>query len=305
MPDRRLVSVIIPTYNRANLLPRALKSVLSQTYQPLEVIVVDDASQDNTSEVVEGFGEGTFRYIRHEENKGGSAARNTGIRAARGKFIAFLDSDDAWTPNKLERTLEVFASDPECGVVYSAHRIIRGSGTTEAHRANNPEGWIRAELLKSAVVGTTSAVVVRRNCFARAGLFDESLPSCQDWDMWIRIAEHCKFRRISEPLVRYYWHGDQISTNFDATYQGRMAIWNKYEREIRQLGGRVVAFHQVSLGHRARQMGQMDLAREHYWKALTSRPAWRYLVFAGLSLFGSSAYASVMAIRNWWKLRAE
>ncbi len=102
------VSVIIPTYNRANLVSRAIKSVLNQTYQDFEIIVVDDCSEDNTEEIVKSFNDSRIRYIKHKKNKGGSAARNTGIKRARGKYIAFLDDDDEWLPSKLEKQIMLF-----------------------------------------------------------------------------------------------------------------------------------------------------------------------------------------------------
>ena len=106
------VSVIIPTYNRAHLVGRAIRSVLNQTYQDFEIIVVDDGSTDNTEEVVKSFNDPRIRYIRHEKNRGGSAACNTGIRAARGEYIAFQDSDDEWLPEKLEKQMQVFENTP-------------------------------------------------------------------------------------------------------------------------------------------------------------------------------------------------
>ena len=120
--EKPTVSVIIPTYNRAKLLPRAIKSVLNQTFKDFEVIIVDDGSTDNTEEVINEFQKHNKRikYIRHEKNKGAAAARNTGIKIAQGEYIAFQDSDDEWLPNKLEKQMEIFESAPaEIGVVYT------------------------------------------------------------------------------------------------------------------------------------------------------------------------------------------
>ncbi len=123
---RPTVSVIIPTYNRAHLLGRAIESVLDQTYQDFEIIVVDDASADETEEVVKSFGDDRINHIRHQKNKGGSAARNTGIKAARGEFIAFLDSDDEWVPKKLEKEIDRLQTlSNEVGVVYSGFCCVK------------------------------------------------------------------------------------------------------------------------------------------------------------------------------------
>jgi len=130
MPEKNpTVSVIISTYNRAHLIGRAIQSVLNQTYQDFEVIVVDDGSTDNTEEIVKSFNDPRIRYIRHEKNKGAAAARNTGIKAARGKYIAFQDSDDEWLPEKLEKQMKVFENaPPEAGVVYTDMQRINEDG---------------------------------------------------------------------------------------------------------------------------------------------------------------------------------
>lgn len=126
--EKPTVSVILPTYNRAHLVGRAIQSVLDQMYQDFEIIVVDDGSGDNTEEIINGFTDTRIRYVKHQKNKGGSAARNTGIKLAKGKYIAFQDSDDEWLPDKLEKQMKAFkkASD-EVGVVYTGfHRIKDG-----------------------------------------------------------------------------------------------------------------------------------------------------------------------------------
>lgn len=298
MSTNPLVSVVIPTYNRAHLLGRALKSVLFQTYEHLDVIVVDDASTDNTEEVLASFRDRRLRYIRHERNKGGSAARNTGIALSEGEYIAFLDSDDEWLPYKVEKHLRVFSEDPGCGVVFSAHIEIDRHGLTRVHRDMGPEGWIYKDLLVSAVVGTTSAVVVKRECFETAGLFDETLPSCQDWDMWIRIAKNYRFRRISEPLVRYYWHGNQISTNFEAVYKGHLAILQKYKEEIMKLGSWALARHYLRLGHCLRNAGFMKEARRYYLRAMLEWPRPVPIAYFAVSLFGHAGFDKARKIKR-------
>lgn len=123
---RRTVSVIIPTYNRAHLLGRAIQSVLAQTYEDFEIIVVDDASTDVTEQVVKSFADDRINYIRHQKNKGGSSARNTGIKAAKGEFIAFLDSDDEWVPKKLEKEINRLQTlSNEVGVFYGGFCCVR------------------------------------------------------------------------------------------------------------------------------------------------------------------------------------
>ena len=146
-----VVSVIIPTYNRAHLIGRAIRSVLDQTYQDWELIVVDDASTDDIPGIVKGFTDGRVKYIRHDENKGAAAARNTGIQAARGAYIAFLDSDDEWLPEKLERQVQAFeSSDAQVGVIYTGTIAVSQSGEALSdYKAPRFRGYIFRDLLIS------------------------------------------------------------------------------------------------------------------------------------------------------------
>ena len=286
------VSVIIPTYNRAHLLGQAIQSVLDQTYQNFEIIVVDDGSANNTEEIVKVFNDPRICYIRHEKNRGGSAARNTGIKAARGEYIAFLDSDDEWLPEKLEKQLKVFKDqDLRAGVVYTRFIVINENGDFKITHFLLHQGYILKELLISNCVGTTSTVMVKRECFEKVGGFDENLPSCQDWDMWIRIAKHYTFKRISKPLVKYTLHQKQISNNFEAVWRGHMAIMEKYEVDICALGRRVEAYHHFRLGNYLCHAGEMRQGRQHLFRAVVKCP-WRarYSAYALASLFGASGF---------------
>src|SRR4030042_1588084 len=200
------VSVIIPTYNRAHLLNRAIKSILVQTFGDFEIIIVDDASTDNTERIVKSIDDKRILYIRHENNKGGSAARNTGIRQARGKYIAFLDSDDEWLPEKLEKQLKVFErSTNSVGLVYTG--IIKESKQRRSVHQSR-ENTAQA-ILAENYVGTTSTPLIKKECFLKTGLFDETLPSAQDWDMWIRIGQYYEFDFVTEQLVKYYLQDDR------------------------------------------------------------------------------------------------
>lgn len=191
-----LVSVVMPTYNRASLLRCALRSVFAQTYGNLEIICVDDASSDSTEEVLKACGDPRLRYIRHETNRGGSAARNTGIRAATGDYIAFLDDDDEWLPAKIERQLKVLEA-------YDA--VLCSSKVTSARR--DEAAGARAIVLDDfkaspyAVGGT--GVLMAKAKVLRETLFDESLPRCQDWDLFIRIARTYRIGFLDERLLKY------------------------------------------------------------------------------------------------------
>jgi glycosyltransferase involved in cell wall biosynthesis len=184
--EKPAVSVIIPTYNRAHLIGRAIQSVLDQTYQDFEIIIVDDGSTDNTEVVLKKFQnkDERIRYIRHDKNKGGSTARNTGIKAARGRFIALLDSDDEWLPEKLQKQLEVFeSSPPEVGVVYTKTYHRANKKIYPFSKEEQKDGMIFQDLLNldiSKNCGQTSTLLIKKECFEKVGLFDERFPRQQD-----------------------------------------------------------------------------------------------------------------------------
>ena len=177
MIKNSMVSVIIPTYNRAHLISRAIKSVLNQTYQDFEIIVVDDGFIDNTEEIVKDFTDFKIHYIRHKHNQGVSAARNTGIRASRDEYIALLDSDDEWLPGKLGMQIKVLQSESsEVGVVFSDLLYIDENGKNINKLRNHKKGsYIYEDLLGRNCVGPPSTLLIRKECFNRVGLFDNLL----------------------------------------------------------------------------------------------------------------------------------
>ncbi|MEN6553319.1 MAG: glycosyltransferase [Methanobacterium sp.] len=209
------VSVIIPTYNRAHLIPRAIKSVLNQTYHDIEIIIVDDSSTDNTEEIIKSFKDVNLKYIRHDINKGASAARNTGIKASKGEYIAFQDSDDEWFPDKLEQQMEVFADVyPEVGVVYSGFYRIEADKKIylPSDRLPQKEGNIHNELLKGNFVGTPT-VLMKKECFKNKRYFDENLPALEDWELWIELSKYYTFKYINKPLLYSYSTPNSINLN--------------------------------------------------------------------------------------------
>lgn len=223
------VSVIIPTYNRANLLKRAIESVISQRFEDFELIVVDDASPDNTPEIVESINDTRIRYIRLKENSGGPVARNTGIKKARGKFIALLDDDDEWLPNRLEVQVRKFENlDREFGVVYGGfYYVSQQDGKILGKRLPRHRGDVYEHFLRENFIGSPT-LLIRRECFKRAGLFDPNLTSSQDWDMWLRIARYYKFDYVNEIVAKYYVHGRQISFNMGKYIPGRERFIRKH-----------------------------------------------------------------------------
>src|SRR4030066_1147661 len=209
-----LVSIILPTYNCASFLPHSIGTILSQTYNSYEIIVIDDGSTDNTKEVLYPFIQ-RIKYIRLEQNKGLPTARNIGILSAQGKYIAFIDADDLWLPEKLQTDIEYFETHPEVSMVYSKHINIdeKGCVVNGSVKKQLPSGNIFIQLFSEQNFIITSSVVVRKEIFETTGLFDEQLFNCQDWDMWLRIAFHFKVAGINKPLVKYRHNPHSLSKN--------------------------------------------------------------------------------------------
>ena len=204
------VSVIIPTYNRGWIVGEAVDSVLAQDFADYELIVVNDGSTDETEAVLSDYGDRIC--IVRQKNKGVSAARNTGIRSASGDLISFLDSDDLWLPSKLSNQTAFFDQHPQAVACQTEETWIRnGRRVNPRNRHRKPSGMIFEPSLALCLV-SPSAVMIRRSLFDRVGLFDESLPACEDYDMWLRIGCRYPVHLISTPLVvKRGGHSDQLS----------------------------------------------------------------------------------------------
>jgi glycosyltransferase involved in cell wall biosynthesis len=205
-----LVSVIIPTYNRGWIVKEAIDSVLEQDFVDYELIVVDDGSADNTPDILHGLVD-DIKVIR-QSNRGVSAARNRGIQASAGRWIAFLDSDDLWLPQKLSRQVDFFDRHPDARICQTDEQWIRnGVRVNPKARHRKPSGMIFGPSLELCLV-SPSAVMIRKRLLSDVGLFDESLPACEDYDLWLRIS--CRFAvyLIDIPLiVKRGGHADQLS----------------------------------------------------------------------------------------------
>jgi len=209
------ISVIIPTYNRADLIPEALDSVFAQTYHDFEIIVVDDGSTDNTAEILRPLAEqGRLKYIR-QNNQGASAARNRGIAEARGNFIAFLDSDDLFEPLKLDLQMKYYQAHPEMGLVHSGFTKFDSHGNELGYRDTS---WFSGMIYPQILLYWTTlmamdTVIVPKKVFDSVGLFDANLVHGEDLDMWRRIARKYPFGFINRSLARIRVHEGNISGN--------------------------------------------------------------------------------------------
>ncbi len=205
-----LISVIIPTFNRAAMLAEAIDSVLAQSERDFELLVVDDGSMDDTRAECEKFG-AALRYF-HQERRGVSAARNLGIRHAQGKLITFLDSDDLWQKHKLRRQIEWLATHPHLMLCYTNEIWIRhGRRVNQKKIHQKAGGWIYPLCLPRCTI-SPSSVLMRRELFEHVGVFDETLPICEDYDLWLRVAARFEVGFIDEPLIiKRGGHADQLS----------------------------------------------------------------------------------------------
>jgi len=208
-PINPLISVVIPTYNHGQFIEEAIESVLAQTYKNLEVIVIDDGSTDNTRQALEKYNK-EINYI-YQKNIGVSSARNRGISVAKGELIAFLDSDDAWLPEKLELQADLMSENKSislvaCGVYITDYL----GGIKREWTPKNPlthTEFLGQLRIRNDFINSSSALV-RRECFKRIGGFDESLQFGEDWDMWLRIAKYYEMRFVEKPLVKIRKHSN-------------------------------------------------------------------------------------------------
>jgi glycosyltransferase involved in cell wall biosynthesis len=294
------VTVIIPTFNRATLLPKAVESVLKQTYQDFEILLIDDASSDATPTVCRGFSDPRVRYIRHRENRGIAGARNTGVSNARGRFIAFLDDDDEWLPQKLSRQVEVLEnSSRSIGAVYTAFEMVdkeTGRGRGEIRPAKS--GHILHELCMRNWIGTASTVCLKRECFDEAGPFDEKVTFGEEYDMWIRIAHRYDFKYIDEILVKYGVHPLRLSMNYDAMIGGLREQLKKHG-EFFALDPPNHSRRFANLGVLYCYVGEVAKAREAFRNAIRATPLWAKLyAYLALSLFGAGVFRWVQGPRG-------
>jgi glycosyltransferase involved in cell wall biosynthesis len=226
------VTAVIPVRNRADLISRALESVASQTYPAEEIIVVDDASTDGTSDIVMNLAKtiNNLRLITLKENVGAAEARNVGIQQAKGDLIAFLDSDDRWYPEKLEKQLNEFRSDDDVVAVFSGSVVINDDSSFRY----TPRSDITPIILyHSNALGTLSSAVISKKALVQIGGFDRLLPSCQDWDLYIRLARLGKFRVVQQALIEYSdVTNDRISRNKSSVFIGHNIVYKKIYNEI-------------------------------------------------------------------------
>ena len=261
-PD--LISVVIPTFNRARRIGRAIASVARQTYPALEIIVVDDGSRDGTAELVRSLDcPRPLRLVELGGNQGAPAARNRGIVESAGRWVAFLDSDDAWHPRKLERQMEALsASGPGFGACYTGLAAYDDAGALRGVSRATEQGDIHAALMTHNLVGSTSSVLVRKDLLLDVDGFVPALRSCQDWDLWVRLAGRTRFACVPEILtVMSAASANRISTDGRSRLSGHLYMYRAHLRPHFKSGRADPAIFLAALGEILVQMGRPGYAR--------------------------------------------
>jgi glycosyltransferase involved in cell wall biosynthesis len=290
--------VVVTTYDRPDMLERAITSVANQTYDEIEFVVVDDCSPEPVKHVVDSAPRERFTggvtFVRHEENQGGSAARNTGIEAADGDYVAFLDDDDRWEEEKVEKQVDAFQSaSDDVGLVYTGVRQVDGDDNTNAVKTPDITGDVLKRLLCGNFIGTFSAVMVSAEVVDTVGYLDERFPSWQDWEWYIRVATDYRFDAVPEPLVvRRNEFTDQVSADFESKREESYPqLLEKYESLARErFGSRFErkrrGFVAFALARAAVSCGEYGVARRLLVRSIAKYPVLprAYLFLALVSL---------------------
>jgi glycosyltransferase involved in cell wall biosynthesis len=291
------VSVILPTYDRPGHLRDAVESVDTQTHGSVELIVVDDHSPTPAAETLSDVSleDATLRIIRHETNRGANEARNTGIEAATGEYVAFLDDDDEWAPSKLARQVSAFdAGDDRIGVVYTG--TVYDYGSYERTVLFSLSGDVTEALLRGGSLGQFSTLMIDADVMANCGTLDTRFPSWQDRDLLLRLSTQCRFKPIEEPLtVRSRVSDEQsITDNFEEKRDISYPLFLEKHRDLAASHGverEFVASLSENLGAAALKNGYYADARKYLLKSLYYGPVDRSRwIYALLSLGGSYTY---------------
>jgi GT2 family glycosyltransferase len=309
-----LVSVIVPAHNAARYLPAALASVLAQAYRPVDIVVVDDGSTDGTSELIRTHPEA--RYVRLANARGPAAARNEGIRQAKGSYIAFLDADDLWPPNKLGRQVAFLEAHPDVALLFGNARRFSDDGWTEPSlferyrytAAFFGHEWRVVDPLAKLVRENfipTGTVLARKDCLEEAGLFDERFLRAEDWDLWLRVALRCELAYSAEVWKLKRVHSANLSGNLPAMVSDGLAVLEKLRSATPADGAagpggvvRLLANGYRNLGYLHLRALEPAAARRALRRSLTLEPRLRTAVYLAATYVGAGPLALVFRIRG-------
>lgn len=297
-----LVSIIIPTFNYAGYIRETVESALAQTYEQIEVIVIDDGSTDNTREVISDLIESNRLKYFYQDNRGLSSARNTGIRISEGKYISFLDSDDLISPKKVEVQLASLEDDCNYGVAFSDFRYFAYSDKSSLipHRIRFSGDPTLRMILCGELMPIHSALF-RRDILEKTDWFDESLESCEDYDFWIRLkVRNINFIYIDEVMALYRLHGNQMSGHRIRHYQSFLKVLNRYE-QYDPVGARLsfAKFGRL-IGNQFIYQNQMKEGRRYLRKYMfyNKKKVWRALLMLVMSYMFSGKIIKAMTDRE-------
>ena len=272
-----LVSVIIPTCNRKKFLRKALDSVLNQTYDNFEIIVIDDCSCDDTKGMVLSYKDRRIKYFQNTSKLYAAESRNIGIERSNGDFIAFLDDDDEWLPDKLTMQMPLFRKNSKVGIVYSSISLFFSDYNLSYNTKPEKRGMIFKDLLIKNYIGGTVSVVVRKEVFSNVfdgKYFDPNFKAREEYDLWVRISKKWEVDYIDTPLVTAYYRNDidRVSSNVDNYVKGIDLLNYKYEKEVQSLLSMREKndrefFQCFFLGSQAIKINNSKLARRYYLKA--------------------------------------
>ena len=308
-----LVSVVCPAYNCAPFIAPALESVFAQSYCPIEIIVVDDGSTDATSDLVKGYPD--VRYIR-QANRGPSAARNTGIRAAQGEYVAFLDIDDLWTPEKLSEQVAILNSCPDAGICFADMRLFTdgaGEEPTMFQKYNltvnyfGDERFVTNAVTKLVTMNfiPTSSVVARKSALLQAGGFDEQFRKAEDWDLWLRVALHHPIIYSPKLLTLKRVHDVNTSRDAEGMNSAALQVLEKLKRDHQALLVTLGIDILPVLRDGYRNLGYFYLrqislleAREALWRSLSLGFQPRSLAYFLSTFLGRGLVGSLVRVRG-------
>lgn len=267
------VSVIIPAFNAMPHLPQTIESVLQQTFNDFEILIIDDASTDSTVEWISQIKDHRIHLIQQTKNQGPNAARNLGINSAKGDYIAFLDADDIWEPAKLFKQVEILERDIHIGLIYTSATIMNEEGQVTGRLfVARKEGNVWESLIQGNFVDCPSSVIVRRECFNQVGLFDVNFRCFEDWEMWIRIAKTYRFAAMSEPLVKFRMVANSNSKNYHlmetSFHQVINKIFQSVDTEILPLKKRSCSHANIVLAWKALQSKDKNIVQASKYKNL-------------------------------------
>ena len=297
------ISVIIPTHNRAQSLIKAVKSVQNQTYPVSQIIVVSDGSTDETDEVMKELQKDDERiqFISYFPGHNGNYARNRGLEVAKGEYIAFLDDDDEWLPNKTELQMKVFDKNPEIGLVYAGQNCIYSDDNIIYQTKPSWRGDLSKRIFYHNDIGTPSQVILKKVVLDQAGKFDLALGALQDYDLWIRCCQITKIDYVYEPCINYYnsLNNNQVSSNSRKFVDAKRYIYNKYKDILEafpcNIQNEIKAIIELDIATRYMRNGQKKEAR------LAIRESVRFkLTKKAFALWGASflPYKTVIKVRG-------